>query len=715
MSLLQGIRFVAAIVALCVALGAHAAENRTVIDDFSSLELRVPDPDMVETKTVNSNLSVSIACADNKVRVVRIPLHEHIKNKKVRLTIADTDGIPYMGKFDFAHNGRIMNDSFEGYRLEHHKRPVYLSLRDTYYAHLNLWFKCGRHVKADEWGTIEIDKVEILPLKFVDDRGFVYLLALIVLVLVVLPGILAHSAIFGREDKKHLLVLITPLTIAFLLVLYATLVALQIGSYDPESAALLVAYGALIAGLLAWLRLQGRTGVLMTNLRSVRFELIAAGLVMVAAAAIVTEELDLPLYTMTHHHMRYLTYGAFGAHDTMFQYVNGIAVLHDEPFSKYYGNYKLLYEVQDRGVLAGIIYAVVRGIGAPISPDIAYSYGYYILFGIALNVLALFPIFALHRHFWPARERTLLILFLICANAFLVTNFYLTWYKLAGAGLVISGIVLLMKDKPRIRDWVGAGAVWGLAANFHPSLALSYPVLTIWLLLRSWNADERRWLPALGSFGGLLGAFVAAMMPWNLVKKYYYEDTNKLFREHFLASQPYNEEHGILGTIADFTQRFTLEEQISTRLERLQQSFRLEELESLVNSFSSAPFEEALLKWNLMEAAYGLYVFAPLAVLLALSWVATRLWPAASWDGPLLRHRRDFMWLLGTQVFTVLMIILATFGKYDPDLTWNLPMSSLVVVLYLLVHANIAVGRIGLSVICLYALFTHYRLFFQYF
>lgn len=715
LSLLQGIRFAAAMIIVCTAFSAHASGNKTIIDDFSGLEVRVPDPDVVATEVVDSNLSVSVACAGGDAGVIRIPLHEHIKNKKIRLVIADTDGIPFMGKFDITPEGRIINDSFENYRLEHQKRPLYFSLRDRYYANLSLWFKCGRNASPDERGTIEIDKVEVLPLKFVDDRGFVYILSAIVLVLVVLPGILAYSAIFGQRDKEHLLVLVTPLSIACLLVLYGILVVAQSISHAPDSPLLLASYGVLSAGLFAWLRLQNRTDVLMANLRSMRLDLTAVVLVMFAATVVVTEQLDLPLYTMTHQHMRYLTYGAFGAHDTMFQYVNGIALLHDEPFSKYYENYKLLYEVQDRGVLAGVIYAVARGIGAPLSSDIAYSYGYYTLFGIALNVLALLPVFALHRYFWPTRERTLLILFLICANAFLVINFYLTWYKLAGVGLVISGIVLLMKEKPRIKDWVGAGVLWGLAANFHPSLALSYPVVTIWLLLRSWSTDGRRWLPALGSFAGLLGAFVTVMMPWQLVKKYYYEDTNKLFREHFLASQPYDQEHGIVGSIVNFTQRFTLEEQIFTRLDRLQQSLRLDEMQSLIASLSTTSWEETLLQWNLMEAAYGFYAFAPLVVLLALSGAATRLWPATSWDQPLFRHRRDFTWLLATQIFTILMIILATFGKNEPDLTWNLPMSSLVIVLYLLVHANIAVGRIGLFVICVYALFVHYRLFFQYF
>ncbi|HSH43397.1 MAG TPA: hypothetical protein VK973_14845, partial [Arenicellales bacterium] len=282
-------------------------------------------------------------------------------------------------------------------------------------------------------------------------------------------------------------------------------------------------------------------------------------------------------------------------------------------------------------------------------------------------------------------------------------------------GLVISGIVLLMSKPRGIKYWIAAGALWGLAAGFHPGLALSFPVVTVWLLYRSWRAQGNRILPVVLAFAGLISAFIVVMAPWALVKATHYEDTNKLFREHFLASEPYDEERGIIGSMAGFMERHPLSEQLPTRIERLASSVRLEEVESVFELASAGKGREALLRWNLLETAYTLHVFTMLTAMLAVSGMIARFFPAARWSQHQIRNVVDFRWLLTTQVLCILLILAGSYGKYDPDLTWQMPTSALVILLYLLVHANIAVGKIGLALISAYSLFTYYRLFFQYF
>jgi len=691
-----------------------AMEWGHVVDDFSTLDIRVPDPGIVSVDSVDSSLSITVDCTARKPGVIHIPLERRVKDQKLRLYVSNVDGLPYIGKFETTPTGKVRKDSFENYNLEHQKGPTRYSLGDKYYEELSLWFGC-RKISGGDTGTARIDRMEIVPLDVTDDRGFVYLLAVILLLAILVPGFLLYCALFEPGRAQHLLIWLTPLSIFSLSLLYLVLVMARYLWPGPDFGVLLPAYGMLTLGLVAWLAVKSRLRTTFSELASIKWELLALVVVMLGVAAVISENLKLPLYTLTHGHMRYLTYGAFGAHDMMFQYVNGIAVLHDEPFSKYYGNYKLLYHVQDRSVFGGVLYAVARGMAAPIHMELAYSYGFYTLFGSVLNVLVLLPVFALHRYFFTGTQRPWLILLLICASAFLVTNFYLTWFKLAGAGLVISGIVLLLLEGRRARYWVIAGVLWGLAANFHPSLALSFPVVTLWLLYRLWRARDKRLLPIVLAFAGLMGAFVVMLMPWQIIKASHYEDTNKLFREHFLASEPYDEEQGITGSISSFAGRYTLAEQLATRYQRFAQSLRVEEVKVLAGLAWSGNWLEFLRKWNLVEAAYTIYVFVPLVVMLCLSGLLARWLPAASWSGPLTRHAGDFRALLATQVLSIVLIIIGTYGKNDPDLTWNMPMSSLVIVLYLLVHANIAVGRIGLALITTYALLTYYRLFFQYF
>lgn len=713
-SSLRGPRRLLFSVLLLLCFPAMAMDETHVIDDFTGLTINLPDPDIVTADVVDSALAISVDCTDNEVGIVHIPLKRDVKDRKVRLHFSRAEGLPYTGKFETTASGEVIVDSLENYNLEHQKGPLNYSLHDKYYDELSLWFKCWKGSQYDA-GVVHIDKLEIVPLAFTDDRGFVYILAVIVLLLFVAPGLLLYCALFEHSRDQDLLAWLTPLSILFLVALYFILTAGQIWSAAPGFRILLPAYGLLCLALVAWLTVSRRLGSLLTRLASIKWQLLAVCIVMLGVAAVVTEELELPLYTLSHEHMRYLTYGAFGAHDPMFQYVNGIAILHDEPFSKYYENYRLMYHVQDRGVFGGVLYSVARGIAAPINPDIAYSYGFYTLFGSVLNVSVLLPVFALHGYFFPARQRPLLILLLICASAFLVTNFYLTWFKLAGAGLVISGIVLLLSYPHRIRYWIATGVLWGLAANFHPGLALSFPLVTIWLLYRLWRARDNRILPVALAFAALISAFVVVMMPWEFVKSSHYEDTNKLFREHFLASEPYDDKHGIVGSMAGFMDRHPLPEQLSTRIERLQNSLRVEEIKSFFELAAAGQWREALLRWNRIEAAYALHVFTMLIILLAISSMLTRLVPITSWHQPRIQHAGDFRWLLITQILCILLIIIGSYGKYDPDLTWQMPTSALVILLYQLVHANIAIGRIGLALITVYALFTHYRLFFQYF
>ncbi|MDJ0958401.1 MAG: hypothetical protein QNI91_16160 [Arenicellales bacterium] len=693
---------------------AVAAEGYYVIDDFTGLDVTVKAPSAVKTEVVDSNLVVSVDCTEARPRIVRIPLNREVKDQKMRMIISKVDDLPYMGKFETGESDLLVRNSQEHNYLEYQKGPVFFSLDNKYHKNLSFYFHC-RNADPDVTGVVHIDKIEIVPLEFNDDRDFAYILAVILLLVFLLPGFLAYAVFLGSGEKGRLLALLTPLSLFFFLVLYLVLLLYQQLSSEPISWVLLTAYIVLNLVFIGWLLNRQKLHVLASNFGLIKFELLAVFLVILGVAAIVTENLELPLHTFTYNHLKYLTYGTFYAHDPIFQYVNGIAILHDEPFSKYYENRKLIYAVQDRGIIGGVIYAVMRGIASPLNRDVAYSFGFYTLFGAGLNTLVFLPIFALHKYFFVGKQRPLLILFLVSASAFFVTNYYITWYKIAGAGLVISGVVLLLLDKNSIKQWAMAGVVWGLATNFHPGLVLTFPLATIWLLFRFWRAHQNRIAPMFFALFVLAGSFVVMNLPWTMVKAAHYPDTSRLFRQHFLAFQPHDPEQGIIGSLRDFTDEYTLEQQVFKRYGRLEGSLRVDEIQSLLKPDSGTEWEDMLITWNALEASYIIFVFAPLVILLAFSSLLTRLIPATSWNRPLTIHNADFRWLLITQVLTILLIIIGSFGPFSPDITWHIPMSCSVIVIYLLAHANVAVGKIGAALIVAYALFTYYRLFFQYF
>ncbi|HSH43518.1 MAG TPA: hypothetical protein VK973_15465, partial [Arenicellales bacterium] len=357
LSLPGGLRWILAPFLLLIGLAAAAADEVPAVSDFTGLNIRVPDPDVVSVDVVESDLAISVDCTQGEVGIVHIPLDLNVTDRKVRLYFSRVKGLPYTGKFETTASGEVISDSLENYNLEHQKGPLNYSLHDKHYEELSLWFKCRRWTPYDT-GTVRIEKIEIVPLKFTDDRGFVYVLAVIMLLLVLAPGFLLYCALFKRGSERDLLIWAVPSSIVALVILYLVLVAAQSASIEPGFRVLPAAYVLLCLSLAAWLALSNRLGGLVADLMSIKWHLLALCMVMLGVAAVVTENLELPLYTLSHEHMRYLTYGAFGAHDPIFQYVNGIAILHDEPFSKYYESHKLMFEVQDRGVFGGVLYAV---------------------------------------------------------------------------------------------------------------------------------------------------------------------------------------------------------------------------------------------------------------------------------------------------------------------------------------------------------------------
>ena len=693
---------------------ARASLDSLVIDKFDGLDITTSHPDTIQAVARGSQLVISLDCSEPKQVFVRIPVQYTVHNQKMRITLGASSDVSYIGKLERLDNGVPIPRTFEHNYIDYQKGPVFFSLDNKRYQHLTLYFHCTFR-NPDITGRVYIDQIEIVPLEFHDDRDFAYILAAVLLLFFLVPGFLACAVFFPEGKKEEFLVWLTPLSIFSFVVLYPLLLLHQKWSSAPAGWSLLAGYTALNLVLIALLAARKRVWVLAANLRKMRFELLAVFIVILCVTALVTKGLELPLDTFNHLHLRNLTYEVFYAHDSIFQYVNGIAIFHDEPFSKYYADGKLVYDVQDRGIVVGVVYAMARGIARPFDTDIAYSSGFYTLFGAGLNVLVLLPVFALHRYFIPGKPRPLLVLLLLSASAFMVSNYIITWYKLAGAGIVISGIVLLLLDRSSVKQWLMAGILWGLATNFHPGLALTYPILTVWLLIRFFRARRYRILPVCAALFALIGPFVVMNLPWSMVKANYYADTNTLFRQHFLGFQSYDQERGIIGTVQDFAGRYTLEQQISKRYHRLIGSLRSEEMESLFAPGLDDNWKDVVQRWNALEASYIAFVLAPFIVLLVVSRLLTRLLPTFAWNEPMIRHRSDFLWLTITQVLTILLVIVGSFGPFDPDINWHIPMSCLVIVLYMLVHGNLAAGKIGAALIVAYALFTYYRLFAQYF
>jgi hypothetical protein len=581
----------------------------------------------------------------------------------------------------------------------------YARIPDGDYGRIRLTFR-SRNVRGDA----VLDSITVHPLGVRDGAVWPYLITLGIGILLLAPGLLLYGLFHRtRLSAPGLQVSLFPYSLLFYVAVCLFLLAmLGLGLAPPRAHGYTLLFSAVLLGILlleisrrrAW---EGLAGLLRSSYR----ELTAYVLLLMVLCLVVAHDANLPLDNLYYRHIAGpKTFGAFSAHDGMLQYVNGLAIANNEPFEKYYGDGQLIYGVEDRQILPGVVYGALRAVLGPLSGTLEGSYFVYTMLGIAMNLMVIFPVAAIGRRFLGTSS-TVLMIVLVGANGFMIGNCLITWFKMTAGALFLSGLYLLLDRRPSTGRWAASGLHFGLAANMHAGAALGIPFFYLWA---AWRGFRENGLTSVRSYLGplvLVLAFAATLAPWTIIKRLDFHDNYTEIKTHFLGG--YSSPKGLGASVRLFLKKTTLEEQYSRRLTRLWESFRLEELAGLSSELGTEGMEAFMHRWDRDEFNYVAFVLYPAALFAGLAWVYGRMRqrPNNASTAPGDEVGRSLGLIA---VVTTLIIVLAHFGRHPPDIVYHQPMGVLVLADMVLVSFILKAAPVIQVVYLAYAAFAVVRL-----
>jgi len=558
--------------------------------------------------------------------------------------------------------------------------------------------------------TATISGAQLSAASWLDRPGGALAVALLIALMMVGLGLLL-TMIFSRESLSQgdLYARIFPYSILFFLVIYAAQWGLQSSNMFTGVRLLWVWAGVADVLILAAALRMGITGFARMLLSMTPAILLYLALV-VGLTALLIHGLALPIHELDYQWINDgYTYGAFHAHDPVLHYVNGRAIADNEPFTRYYSNRRLLFYVEDRGILPGVMAAVYRQVLGEMIGLAGRSYAAYTFFAIVCNAMLVFPVMAFVRRFMPNRSLLFGVL-VVSLNAFVLVNVYLAWFKLAAAALFLSGLLILLSDNKSLRNWLLAGLSWGLAANMHAGAALMIPLFFLW---QAFSLLRVRFVKGLIYPLLLCLIFAGTIAPWSLVKAKYYPDKHALLVSHYLGGR--QNPDGLLASAKQLFREVPPQQQLKFRAHRVENALRITEVKQVYQLFRRAGWRAALDEWNLREFRYTAFVVYPFllfAVLARLFRVRDdeEIFHAAEHRLEISRARIMF-WL---SVATLFVLLFLAYGRYDPDLTYHLPMALPVLMVLTAVVAIVHGSRRVRNVFYGWMIFAAWRLALPY-
>ncbi|RWX51901.1 hypothetical protein VU01_10652 [Candidatus Electrothrix marina] len=555
-------------------------------------------------------------------------------------------------------------------------------------------------------------------------RIFSFVLAFFLFALFILPGILLCLILLPdpKNSRKNIFIFMFPLSLSFYFSVYLIHVA-TIHLFRNNHSVPFV-YFILALSLLHYLFIKNnKVNNFVTVLKESWKTFLCALLILFISLSIVISKKQKPFEDVSYGDMiEYKIFSVFNGGDNQFQYYNGTAIVNNEPFSKYYAHGQLVYGVQDRQMLAGTIYAAFRIILRNANTFISESYLTYTIFGICLNLMIIFPVIILFERYLP-KGRHHFLLMVLSLNAFVFANYYYTWFKHAGGALFLSGLICLLHDSSKVKNWLLAGFMFGLSANMHAGNALGVPVVFLWfsgkeISKRGLFNKDILLLPV-----SLALMFIAVNMPWAIVKSLYYPDTHALLRQHFLNGV--SADNGLVGSIKKFMELYPLSEQLTYRLSHIADSFRLHYLGLLYELFEENDYRRFFFYWSNYEFFFFIFTVYSLLFFLLISILGSFLSNMLKSDTGkskisvntsgtcnVINPKTKEMYILtGLSVITIYGLIFLYYGQDFSDINHVMPYGTLILVHMALITLIARTGRFGYAVMTLYMVFTSYRLF----
>jgi len=694
-------RLALAAIGLAAALAVKAAPPDAIDIDltrafaFNQIHSYTPTEDGVE---------ISVGAFDPHFS---LPLKARIRKQKLRLefrNLVDIHTLQIFYGFDGRDYSPDAQQIMPAPRLQ--RLSIDVPLPDGNYHSVRIDLE-----SLPQGGQAHLLSARVLPLDFTDGRLIVVLLTLLAGVLTIAPGLLLYALAAGPRATAF----------GFAAFGFAGSVLWGVGAWlvmwaarragvESPGIAVCLASAAALGLMLALFQRLHRWRDLARLTREAAPLLVAWFLALGTCAFIVTHSLPFPVHNLIYNSVSGpKTFGAFRAHDNLFQFENARALADDIPLSEPYQRGRLVFQPEDREILPGVVYAPVFAAGTALAPEVGRSYLLYTLLGTAFNLMVLWPLAFLLRRYY--RGPVMWALLATGATAFALVNSYLTWFKFAGAALFLSGLIYLLREDTRFRHWLGAGALFGLAANMHSSAALGLPLVFLWLAWRELRAARGagRWIAALAGPAALAAVFVVLQVPWAWVKAQYFHDQQNLMKSFFIAGKSHPD--GLLASVRLFFESIPLADQIAWRLNRLRETWQLHELGNLFKTIHAHGWHEFLLRWNRMEFGRTSVLFYPVALFSGLALLARKKWPAApGWCIPVAglgAERRALVWL---SFATLLLLIVLAYGSIPPYVPHAQPMALLLVAYGLLSAGVLAAPRAVGMLFGLYVLASAVRL-----
>jgi hypothetical protein len=559
-----------------------------------------------------------------------------------------------------------------------------------------------------------------------DSKYFTSILAVIIALLLLAPGLLIVSILSTR--KRSVTVVLYSLfaaSLCYYLVLYGLLELSFLLELNEPGNLLLTGLLLSIACLLYLNFKQDRFESLNYYIYSARTPLTLFIIILLLLTLYISVDTPYPFQNLGWQSISGpKTFNVFSAHDNYFQFANGRVIAEQLPFSDEYGVWgqtrPLYFYAEDREILAGVIYAVFRSMGSAVSIVVGNSYMSYTIFGVAMNLMIIFPIIALAQRYVDLKSELLVILLVLIlfANGVLIAQSSLTWFKFSGAALFLSGLVILLGDRANLQSWLLAGLCFGLAVNMHAGVALGIPFYFLWLLYQKGKEENFSILPWLSGPVLLMITFMIINLPWKLVKKLYLHDSIELPTTFLFGGHQKN--NNLVDSAILFFQNVPVAEQISFRLQRLLLSLRLDEAGILWQELTENDFVSFLSYWTHLEFGYTVFLYYPLLLILLLGYILEKIPLQMNLPNAIgMRmngkgRNKELIRLIVIGILTQLMFVFISYNYSDAsDIGWAQPLGVTLFV-YLGLTMLILQKKGWAFLLFIYTLFSYFRLSWTY-
>ncbi len=603
-----------------------------------------------------------------------------------------------------------------GQLLENDKLRYYFTLPAGQYEELRLDFTS----LTSQEGLITISGLGLQPFSyFWFSQSYCYIIAVFIFVLFVLPGFMTFLLLFANDKAtwQNLFVFIFPLS----MVLYFSVYLVHVITLQLLGNNHFVPFFYLIVLLLFLLYLcvkGNKSQVAIRLLKESKQTCLSGLIILFISLAIVVVNKEKPFETVSYQDaIKHKIFSVFDGGDNQFQYINGTAIVNDEPFSKYYGYGQLVYGVQDRQMLAGTVYAAFRIIVGNLNKYISESYLTYTIFGICLNLMVIFPVIVIFKRYIP-EGKCQLLLFVLSINAFVFANYYYTWFKHAGAAFFLSGLICLLDDSSKIKNWLLAGLLFGLSTNMHTGNALGLPLIFLWFCGKEVSKKGLFHRDVILFPVSLIILFALVNLPWAVVKSIFYPDNNALLRQHFLNGL--NSEHGLLASAKEFMELYPIKQQLAYRVSHILESFRFHHLDLLLQLIQKDEYRKFFFYWSNYEFFFFIFSLYSLLSLLFVS-IITKVISGFLYGKKIfagvtsLRFTKSFsiqeMYILSAlSILTFYGLLFLFYGSDYPDVNHQMPFGTVLLIHIALISLIARTGRVGYGLMSCYMVITGYRL-----